>query len=255
MCLQIWELMKINPVKVSIVLVALLLFQWWLMNYSGAQTKFAEFSDSHRLLLDASFFKSSQDKIMTIGGKGTAFDETEEVVWSFSGWTLDSIERKLYQLSIVRRNIISIGGRTSVDEDVNLVSVSDFIIYTPRALQLGFLGPLPRFWSGEGSSTAMTMARKIVGVTTIFYYICLVGLITSIQMFRRNPAFLAIMVICIIAILIYGYSHPNTGALLRYRFGFYMLLVSFGLAHIVQTLQTRIKSRDDRKKVLKRDNQ
>jgi len=233
--------MKINPVKVSIVLVALLLFQWWLMNYSGVQTKFVEFSDPQRLRVADQI--SKQDKIVTRG-------KEDKVLWNFSGWALDSIERKLYQLSSVRRNIILIGGRTSVDEDVNLVSVSDFIIYTPRAFQLGFLGPLPRFWSGEGSSTAMTMARKIVGVTTIFYYICLVGLITSIQMFRRNPAFLAIMVICIFAILIYAYSHPNTGAFLRYRFGFYMLLVSFGLAHIVQTLQTRIKSRDDRKKVL-----
>ncbi len=228
--------MKINLVKVSIVLVALLLFQWWLMSYSVVP--FAEFSDQNRVTDQI----SNQDQIV--------LKKTNEVIWYFSGWVPDSIERKFYQFSRVRQNIINLGGSSLIDEDVPLLNIPDFIIYAPRAFQLGLLGPLPRFWTGEGSSSAMTMARKIVGVTTIFYYICLVGLIKSIQMFWRNPGFLAIIVICISAIMLYSYTHPNTGALLRYRYVFYMLLVSFGLAYVVQRLQIWIKSRDDRKKVL-----
>ena len=200
------------------------------MNYSVVP--FSEFSD-HGF---------SNDQVVMI--------KSNEVLWNFSDWSSYSIERKFYQLAIVRRGIINLGGTSLIDQDVQLKSISDFIVYTPRAFQLGFLGPLPRFWSGEASDTANTMARKIVGVFTIFYYICLVGLIKSIQMFRRKPAFLAIIVICIVAIMLYSYTHPNTGALLRYRYGFHMLLVSFGLAHIVQRLQTWLKSRDGRKKFL-----
>lgn len=199
------------------------------MSYSVVP--FAEFSDQNRVT----------DQVL---------NQDNEIVWVFSEWVPDSIERKFYQLSRIRQNIINLGGNSLIDEDVKLLAISDFIIYAPRAFQLGLLGPLPRFWTGEGSSSAMTMARKIVGVTTIFYYICLVGLIKSIQMFRRDPAFLAIIVICIFAIMLYSYTHPNTGAFLRYRYVFYMLLVSFGLAYIVQMLQIWIKSRDDRKKFL-----
>ena len=221
--------MKINLVKVSIVLVALLLFQWWLMSYSVVP--FAEFSDQNRVTDQI----SNQDQIV--------LKKTNEVIWYFSRWVPDSIERKFYQISIVRRNSINLGGNTLIDEEIQLLSVTDFITYAPRALQLGLLSPFPRFWSGEGSTQAMTMARKIVGATTILFYICLVGLIMSIKMFRRNPAFLAIIVICIFGILLYSYTHPNTGTLLRYRYGFYMLLVAFGASNIVQTILSRLTHR------------
>ena len=40
----------------------------------------------------------------------------------------------------------------------------------------------------------------------------------------------------IFGILLYSYTHPNIGTLLRYRYGFYTLLVAFGASNIVQTI-------------------
>ena len=212
--------MKINLIKVLIVLTVVLLLQAWLMTHS--KFHFAEFPDQLAELAELAEFP---DQL-----------RVKDIIWNFSRWVPDTIERKFYQISRVRQNTINLGGNTLVDEGIQLVSVSDFIIYAPRALYLGLLSPLPRFWSGEGSTPAMTMARKIVGVITVVFYICLVGFIASIQMFRRNPAFLAIIVICLFGILLYSYTHPNTGTLLRYRYGFYMLLVVFGASNIVQAL-------------------
>lgn len=218
--------MKTNLVKLLLPLGVVLLFQAWMIKNHSIW--FAEFPE--QLSEQLSF--SDQANIIALNAKN-------EIVWYFSKWIPDSVEKKFYQISIVRRNQNLIGGNTLIDKDVELNSVSAFVMYLPRALQFGLLSPWPRFWTGEGSTPAMTMARKIVGVTTVFFYICLVGLLACVYKFRHKPEFIAVIVICFFGILLYSYTHPNAGTLLRYRYGFYMLLVAFGAANIVEVLLTR----------------
>ena len=134
-----------------------------------------------------------------------------------------------------------IGGNTQIDKDVKMESIIDFWMYVPRAFQVGMFSPMPQFWSGEGSSPAMTMARKILGAATLFFYFCLVGLFLGAYRFWRSPAFWAIAVVCLSGILLYSFTHPNVGTLIRYRYGFYMLLVAFGAATIPDGLLSRVK--------------
>jgi hypothetical protein len=76
----------------------------------------------------------------------------------------------------------------------------------------------------------MTMARKVVGGVALFFYVCLIGLGMGLWQLRRNMLLWVMIGVCLFGILIYALTYPNIGTLMRYRYGFYMLLVSFGLA-------------------------
>lgn len=154
--------------------------------------------------------------------------------WERSKWLPEFVEQKLYHLSVARLGAIMTGGNTVVDTDVRLNSARDFVGYFPRALQLGLLSPFPNLWKGEGSTPVMTMARKIMGVTTLVFYFFLLGLLAGVISHRKNLTTWIILMFCILGILMFSYTYPNIGTMLRFRYGFYMLLIAFGAAHIVE---------------------
>lgn len=164
-------------------------------------------------------------------------DEKREAgtkLWVRTEWLPEIVEQKLYYLSVARRGAIGTGGHTVVDGDVPLNSASAFVTYFPRALQLGLLSPLPELWRGEASTPVMTLARKVVGVTTLFFYFCIVGLLFGMVSYRKNQVARLIFIFCFLGILVFAYTYPNIGTLLRFRYGFYMLLIAFGAANIAE---------------------
>ena len=165
-----------------------------------------------------------------IADEGTA----EVRLWIPTAWFPDFVEQKLYHLSVARRGAISTGGNTVVDTDIPLNSAKAFVTYLPRALQLGLLSPLPELWRGKGSTPVMTMARKVMGVTTVFFYFCLLGLLAGIISWRNNQIFWLSCLFSFLGILVFTYTYPNVGTLLRFRYGFYMLLIAFGAANLLE---------------------
>lgn len=154
--------------------------------------------------------------------------------WERSYWLPDFVERKLYHLSVARLGAIMTGGNTVVDTDVRLNSARAFVEYFPRALQLGLLSPFPNLWRGEASTPVMTMARKIMGATTVVFYFFLLGLLVGVISHRKNLITWIILMFCFLGILMFSYTYPNVGTLLRFRYGFYMLLIAFGAANIAE---------------------
>lgn len=165
---------------------------------------------------------------MTDNGHGT--DNLGRFTWRHSGWLPDAVEERFYRVAIARQGAISQGGNTLVDADRPLDSVKAIFGYFPRAMQLGLFSPLPEFWGGQASTPAMTIARKIMGPVSIATYFCLLGFVVGI--FRKCGVLsLWIMLgVCLLGILVYAVSYPNIGALMRFRYGFHMLLVGFGVA-------------------------
>ena len=126
------------------------------------------------------------------------------------------------------------GGNTVVDPDIVLNSAPSFIAYFPRALQLGFLSPLPELWQGEGSTPTMTIARKVMGIVTVIFYFCLLGVFAGIYLFRTNPVTWLFLIFCSLGIMVFIYAYPNIGTFLRFRYGFYMPLIAFGAATLAE---------------------
>ena len=129
-----------------------------------------------------------------------------------------------------RRGAISTGGNSVVDAHWRVDSVGAIIGYVPRAFQVGLFSPFPDLWGGEGSTPAMTMARKVVGGVTLLFYVCLAGLVIGLWRMRRNLLLWVMIGACLTGILVYAIIYPNVGTLIRFRYGFYMLLIGFGAA-------------------------
>ena len=160
----------------------------------------------------------------------SATTESLPFYWKRTSWLPEIIEGRFYRIAIAREGAKSQGGNTLVDAKWRLDSTGAMLGYVPRALQLGLFSPFPELWGGKASTAAMTMARKVVGGVTLFFYVCLIGLGMGLWQLRRNMLLWVMIGVCLIGILIYALTYPNIGTLMRYRYGFYMLLVSFGLA-------------------------
>lgn len=162
---------------------------------------------------------------------GQSHQGSISTTWKRSDWLPEAIERRFYRMAAARWGaIMQGGGGTLVDANLPLDSAMAIVGYLPRALQLGILSPLPEFWGGQGSTPAMTMGRKVMGVVTLIFYVCLFGLVIGIYPMRNRIRFWALIGMCCIGILVYAVTYPNIGALMRFRYGFYMLLVGLGLA-------------------------
>ena len=154
----------------------------------------------------------------------------DQFAWKRSSWLPRMIEERFYRIAVARRGAVGQGGNTLVDADWRFDSVGSIIGYIPRALQLGLFSPLPGLWGGEGSTPAMTMARKVMGAATLFFYGCMIGIPFGIKRMWRDLSLWVMLGASLIGILVYAITYPNIGTLIRYRYGFYMLLIGFGVA-------------------------
>lgn len=227
--------MRSSGILFVVSILCLLSFQGWLAEFHGVKYADLPMADSNA---DSNADSSKVERAITEV-------RIPKVGWVRTWGIPEAVERKLYQLAELRRIIIlCCGGNTLVDGAVQFNSAKDFSLYVPRALQVGLLSPMPGLWGGEGSSPFMTLARKIVGVVACFFYVCLIGLSAGLFLFRRNLSLWIILVFCLLGILVYTFTYPNVGTLMRYRYGFYMTLVSFGAAVVLeQVLAWREKRR------------
>ena len=217
--------MKHSGFLFVLFVLCLLLFQGWLAKYHGAE--FAELPPERAER--AGFGVAARAK-----AGGQLGGQLGEPFWECTWWIPKVLDRKLYQLSVVRLNATLTGGNTLIDGTVQFKSAKDFPGYLPRAVQVGLLSPSPEFWSGAGSMPAMTLARKIAGAATCIFYVCLAGFLFGLFSFRENMGLRIVFVFCLLGILVYAFAYPNIGTLMRYRYGFYMMLVSFGAAVIAE---------------------
>lgn len=241
---------KYQGLFLTFLALCLLLLQGWLVKYHGAGiaelptvTAEAPRESSEPIRKAAELPREASEPLLVS-------DEKSEVgtkKWVPTEWLPKLVEQKLYYLSVARKGAIGTGGHTVVDGDVPLNSAPAFVAYFPRALQLGLLSPLPGLWWGQASTPVMTLARKIVGVTTLFFYFCLLGLLFGMVSYRKNQVARLIFLFCFLGILVFTYTYPNIGTLLRFRYGFYMLLIAFGAANIAEMALSWQKKRQDEK--------
>lgn len=161
---------------------------------------------------------------------GAGATENWKTTASFPGY----IEKKVMQIATARNGAISIGGGSIIDADVRFYGISDVIGYCPRALAIGLLAPFPDMWVAKGSSSLMTVARGVVGGMTMLGYVGLVGFVFwLLERWRSSPRMM-LSVYCGSCILLFSLVSPNVGTLVRYRYGFYMLMIAIGYAYLSQ---------------------
>ncbi len=232
----------------SLLLLSITLVQAWV----GVSFGFVD-SEIPKTQIDASarnLNRSNQEFKSSSGNDSeptdTKFEREKNMSqqhWRESPLVLDLIERKLYTISIMRNGAVNTGGFTVIDSGVRLDSVGAFVSYLPRALFVGIFSPFPSIWWSEASTPVMTIARKIIGVLTSAFYVCIGFAIIGFLRYRRNSTTLLIFSFSILGILVFTYTYPNIGTLLRFRYCFYMLIVAFGVSTLYDYLTRRYNAR------------
>ncbi|MDG1143906.1 MAG: hypothetical protein P8N92_04515 [Burkholderiales bacterium] len=209
------------------------LMQYGLMQSHGLQAQFNE----HVLRNTASKTMGEADPNQEYGPKNW--------VWEKTTWMPSIMEANFYRLGHTRQTVHRAGGGSLVDVDRDLTSVNDVLGYVPRALQIGLFSPFPNLWTGEGSTPAMTMARKLMGIVTLLFYLFLVGTLIALWQMRSKLSFWIVVSNCMIGIAFYSIVMPNIGALIRFRYSFFMLLAALGAAALVDMWCGRKYRTDD----------
>ncbi|MDO9372323.1 MAG: hypothetical protein Q7U07_07005 [Gammaproteobacteria bacterium] len=173
--------------------------------------------------------------------------------WRASGWLPNLIENKFLWLAVQRDGYIlrepdmeqHQKAGSMIDRDVRLFSVSDFVVYLPRAAQIGLLAPFPIHWITPGASTAGSLMRQLAGVEMIGVYCALLFLPYAMWHWRGKVEMWLPVVFGTMLVLVYAFSTPNLGSLHRQRYGFLMLLVGVGLAGCLSALKLRASRQAD----------
>lgn len=124
--------------------------------------------------------------------------------------------------------------RSIVDQDRLPASSLEAVLYLPRAAILGVFSPLPTYWRyavTEGGS----FFYAITSVEAVIFYIGIVSLLFWIAR-TRNFSALVPVTISFFVMTVYGMAIPFIGALYRYRYPWWILLLCLGVAALISLL-------------------
>jgi|Deesub1362A_J573_1020465.scaffolds.fasta_scaffold01015_3 hypothetical protein len=127
-------------------------------------------------------------------------------------------------------------GTSNLDLDRQFHNAGQVFRYVPRALQISLLAPFPSMWTGEGSRESSSLMRRIGGVEMVFVYVILLMLIPSMFRWWRSPAYWTMLAFAILSLVVLGMVTPNVGSLVRFRYPFFMIVVSISLRMWIEAL-------------------
>lgn len=166
----------------------------------------------------------------------TCINSVDRDVWKPLDILPDSANEKLRALAAQRCMVFTILYADSnpftqgsfVDADVLPASAAEAIAYIPRAFLLGLLAPWPSSWLTEVAEHR-SVFYTIVPVEVSLLYAGLCALLAWLCLTRRWSVLLPV-IIAVAVLTVYGMSTPFVGTLYRYRYPFWMCLLSLGLA-------------------------
>lgn len=142
------------------------------------------------------------------------------------------IQRTIGAVLSVREGVLGAAGGSVVDKDVRFPSFSDFLLYIPRALQIGLFAPFPSMWFEPGMTAGARLMRLVSGAEMCLTYGMMLGWIFFIPSISRDriAACLFVIVACLAVIGVMSLAMPNIGTLYRMRYPLFMLIVGLGAA-------------------------
>ena len=148
--------------------------------------------------------------------------------WQESPWLPDTLERYLETAAKTRAGMIEHNYRVSagsvIDAERAPQSVSEMLLYLPRALQIALFAPFPDTWLQKPSLT------RLVGVCeTVLWYCILPGLLLTLS-YRRTLAMAVTLLFAVFFMTVFSFVTPNVGTLYRYRYAceFMLMIIAVG---------------------------
>ncbi|HEX8559710.1 MAG TPA: hypothetical protein VF668_16545 [Pyrinomonadaceae bacterium] len=116
---------------------------------------------------------------------------------------------------------------SGIDRDVRFDDLRSLLLYLPRAFQIGWWAPFPNMWAGAGRRVGGA-GKLLSGVETLAIYLVeLLALAAALLPPRRLAAWL-LLGVTVFGVTGLGLVIPNVGALFRFRYTFWVLLIVLG---------------------------
>lgn len=187
------------------------------------------------------------------GVEGRRLEAVQSMAWQRTAWIPQRLDDKIAALMISNRGsyrdflkdrlpdgeIVSAHAREAlIDIDYPFEKISDVIAYLPRAIQIGFLAPFPEHWAVfefPSDSPAWTFSTwyprpPVRGIRMMAAYIGYVFFLWGVLSLHHRQDLLVAFIFSGTFILFYALAVPHMGALGRYKYSCFFLLVTLGFA-------------------------
>jgi len=116
---------------------------------------------------------------------------------------------------------------SNIDPGKKFSDLKSLLVYLPRAFEIGFFAPFPTTWIASGKQVGSAGRLLAGGETLIIYLFELLALVAVLRAPHRLAAWLLLSIsafgVTLLAIVV-----PNVGALYRFRYTFWVLLIVLG---------------------------
>jgi hypothetical protein len=117
---------------------------------------------------------------------------------------------------------------STLDSDVEFRDFRALILYLPRAFEIGFWSPFPNTWVASGKRVG-SAGRLISGAETLIIYVCELLALFAVLRAPRDLTVWLLMSLIITGVTALGLVVPIVGALYRFRYTFWVLLIILGV--------------------------
>jgi hypothetical protein len=153
----------------------------------------------------------------------------EEAPPSYAARLAAAADRGAHRIGSVRYRFAAVYAEagSGVDRDVKFRDVKSLLMYLPRAFVIGSWAPFPDMWVAAGRRVGSAGKLLSGAETLVMYGIELLALVAVVRRPRRPAAWL-LLLITVFGVTALGLVIPNVGALYRFRYTFWVLLIVLG---------------------------
>lgn len=148
---------------------------------------------------------------------------------SGEGRLYEAADRMALRVGSVRYRFTAIYSQSgsNIDSDVRFRHLEDLFRYLPRAFEIGLWAPFPRTWADAGRRVG-NAGKLLSGAETLAIYVF--ELLALVAVFRPPHRLAAWLLLSVSAfgVTLLGMVVPNVGALYRFRYTFWLLLIVLG---------------------------
>lgn len=127
---------------------------------------------------------------------------------------------------------------SGVDRDVRFDDLKSLILYLPRAFAIGWWAPFPNTWVASGRRVG-SAGKLLSGAETLLIYVCELLALAAVLLPPRRLAAWLLLAVTTFGVTTLGLVVPNVGALYRFRYTFWVLLIVLGAKGVESLLALR----------------
>ena len=212
----------VGPLGLLVVGVLLINFQT-----TGIGQKFKHYPSN-----EAGEAKAAANRLIQVRTSVTYLPRTnfEASPPTYTGKLSDRSHRMALRIGSVRDRFVAryTTSGSNIDTHVRFRDLKGLISYAPRAFVVGCCAPFPKMWLVSGQRVG-SVGRLLGGAETLVMYV--IGLLALFAVVRPPHRLAAsfLLSVTILGVTLVGLVVPNIGALYRFRYVFWVLLIILGV--------------------------